>query len=131
MNRSGHAARCFAELEDLCSDQILVIYDDVNLDLGRLRLRPSGGPGGHRGLESIVESLRTERIPRLRMGIRQTDTEIDGEAIVEFVLGPFASDEVDAVSVMVQRAADACEVWLDEGVDSAMNLFNRPAVVAE
>ena len=131
MNRSGHAARCFAELEDLCSEQILVIYDDVHLDLGRLRLRPSGGPGGHRGLESIVESLRTESIPRLRMGIRQSDSELDGEAIVDFVLGSFATDEMEEVFSMVKRAADACEAWLDEGMDSAMNRFNRPAVVAE
>lgn len=131
MNRSGYAARCFAELEDLRSEQILVVYDDVNLDLGRLRVRPSGGPGGHRGLESIVESLRTDHIPRLRMGVRQPGNEINGEAIVEFVLGPFESEEQEAVSAMVRRAADACDTWLKEGVDSAMNRYNRPAVSEE
>lgn len=121
MNRSGHAARCLVERYDLAADRILVVYDDVALLLGRLRLRPGGSPGGHRGLESVVNELRSDRIPRLRLGIAPEE---EPEDLVDFVLAPFAEAEREAVDGMVERAADACESWLTDGVETAMNRFN-------
>jgi PTH1 family peptidyl-tRNA hydrolase len=124
MNRSGHAARCLLERHGLDPEQILVVYDEINLPLGRLRLRRSGSPAGHRGLESILENLRTGEIPRLRLGIAPESGVPGGEDLPDFVLAPFTGDEEETVAEMVRRAADACEAWVAEGVEVAMNRFN-------
>ncbi|HJX29779.1 MAG TPA: aminoacyl-tRNA hydrolase [Thermoanaerobaculia bacterium] len=124
MNRSGFAARCLLERHGLDPAEILVIYDEVNLPLGRLRLRRSGSPAGHRGLESILESLRTDQVPRLRLGIAPESGTPAGEGLPDFVLAPFADGEGETVDEMIRRAADACEVWAAEGVEVAMNRFN-------
>lgn len=124
MNRSGWAARCLLESHGLDPAGVLVVYDEVALPLGKLRLRKSGSPGGHRGLESVIENLRTDQVPRLRLGIFPEDGPPRGEDLVEFVLGPFPPDQREAVDAMVARAADACEVWLREGAEAAMAKFN-------
>ncbi|MDP9122155.1 MAG: aminoacyl-tRNA hydrolase, partial [Acidobacteriota bacterium] len=124
MNRSGYAARCLLERHGLLPASILVVYDEVNLPLGRLRLRKSGSPAGHRGLESIIENLRTDQVPRLRLGVGGPEGPPPGEALVDFVLSPFAPDEAGQVEAMVRRAADACECWLADGADLAMNRWN-------
>lgn len=124
MNRSGHALRCLRERRGLEPERMLVVYDEVQLPLGRLRMRPGGGPGGHRGMESVVESLRTDRVPRLRLGCGSEAGASVGDDLVRYVLSPFEADERGAAEEMIERAADACEVWLDEGVDVAMNRTN-------
>lgn len=124
MNRSGYAVRCLVEGRGLQTRNILVVYDDVNLPLGRLRLRPSGGPGGHRGMESIVQNLQTEDIPRLRLGIAAAETDISSDDLVEFVLSTFVADEEETVQELIEKAADACESWLQEGNEATMNRFN-------
>ncbi len=124
MNRSGYAARCLVELRQIEPGSILVVYDEINLPLGKLRLRRSGSPAGHRGLESILESLRTDQVPRLRLGVAPADGPPPGEDLAGFVLSPFAEDEREAAEAMIVRAADACEVWLREGMDTAMGKFN-------
>src|SRR5690349_22027627 len=73
MNRSGYAARCFVERLEIDPASVLVVYDEINLPLGKLRLRRSGSPAGHRGLESVIENLRTAEIPRLRLGVAGPD----------------------------------------------------------
>lgn len=124
MNRSGWAARCLLETHGLDPADVLVVYDEVALPLGRLRLRKSGSPGGHRGLESVIENLRTDQVPRLRLGVSPEDGPPRGEDLVEFVLDPFPPDQREAVAAMVSRAADACEIWVREGADAAMAKFN-------
>lgn len=125
MNRSGYAVRCLIERHGIAVEEVLVAYDDVNLPLGRLRLRRSGSPGGHRGMESVIASLRTEEVARLRMGVAGgPDGAPAGDALVEYVLAPFAPEEGEAVAAMLQRAADACESWLTEGPEVAMNRHN-------
>jgi PTH1 family peptidyl-tRNA hydrolase len=143
MNRSGFAARCLLELHGLTPAMALVVYDEVNLPFGRLRLRRSGSPAGHRGIESILENLRTAEVPRLRIGIAgpgAADGAVGangaggadgaggegdpGEAMVAHVLSPFTAAEEEALAPVIQRAADACEVWLREGIDAAMSRFN-------
>ena len=125
MNRSGYTARCLAELHGLSPADILVVYDEVNLPLGRLRLRRGGSPAGHRGMESILENLRTDEVPRLRLGVAPEAGPPPGADLAEFVLGPFHPEEQEAAEALIHRAADACEAWLTEGVDAAMNQFNR------
>ncbi|MFL6291733.1 MAG: aminoacyl-tRNA hydrolase [Thermoanaerobaculia bacterium] len=123
MNRSGWAARCLVETHGLDPAAVLVVYDEVALPLGKLRLRKSGSPGGHRGLESVIENLRTDQVPRLRLGIAPEEPP-RGEDLVEFVLAPFPPGEREAVEAMIARAADACEAWVREGAEAAMAKFN-------
>lgn len=137
MNRSGYAARCLVERYGLELEDLLVVYDEVALPLGRLRLRPGGSPAGHRGLESVIGELRSDRIPRLRLGIaplppepEEGETEAQEgaaplpEDLVDFVLSPFAPEEREVVDGMVSRAAEACQLWLEEGVEAAMGRYN-------
>ncbi|HSS51150.1 MAG TPA: aminoacyl-tRNA hydrolase [Thermoanaerobaculia bacterium] len=125
MNRSGHAAHCFVERYELDPSSVLVVYDEVNLPLGKLRLRRAGSPAGHRGLESILESLRTAEVPRLRLGVAPPgEDRPPGEDLADFVLSPFAEDEREETEAMIRRAADAVEVWLKEGAEAAMGKFN-------
>ena len=124
MNRSGWAARCLAERHALEAAAVLVVYDEVNLPLGKLRLRRAGNPAGHRGLESILESLRTAEVPRLRLGVAPPGERPPGEDLADFVLSPFAEGEREEAEAMIRRAADAVEVWLREGAEAAMGKFN-------
>jgi PTH1 family peptidyl-tRNA hydrolase len=149
MNRSGYALRCLSDQVGYAPQDILVVYDDVSLLLGTLRLRGKGSPGGHRGLESIVEWMQTVQIPRLRLGIlpetsepslSQAPTAVreeEGElgdsdrlrgttvnGLADFVLAPFLNEELPIVDEMVRRAADACESWLEVGLEKTMNQFN-------
>jgi len=125
MNRSGHAARCLLERRGLEPPAVLVVYDEASLPLGRLRLRPAGSPGGHRGMESVIASLRTDQVPRLRLGIAPEGEPPGGDELVDFVLEPFARAERETAAEMVERAADACLAWLEEGAEAAMNRFNQ------
>ena len=124
MNRSGFAVRCLVERRRLSPSNLLVVYDDVHLPLGRVRLRPAGGPGGHRGMESIVQNLRTEEIARLRLGVGPLDGELEGDELVDFVLAPFDVSEKLAVEDLIDKAIDACESWWNEGNETTMNRFN-------
>lgn len=124
MNRSGYAARCLVELHGFRPEEVLVVYDELALPLGRLRLRPKGSPAGHRGMESVLQNLRTDRVPRLRIGIAPEDHVPEGDEVVDFVLSPFSPDEMESVDQIIPRAADACEAWLERGIDVAMNEFN-------
>ena len=131
MNRSGYSARCLSERNGYAPENILVVYDEVHLPLGRLRLRGSGSPGGHRGMESIIENLRTTAVPRLRLGIAEDESEqADGSTagseagLTDFVLAPFAGGEAETAARMVSSAADCVLSWVDRGVDITMNEYN-------
>ena len=123
MNRSGYAVRCLAERRGYLPEHVLVVYDEVRLPLGKLRMRREGSPAGHRGLESVIEGLRSDQVPRLRLGVAGTDAP-SGEALPDYVLSPFDPAELEIAEPMILRAADACEAWLEEGIDIAMNRFN-------
>jgi PTH1 family peptidyl-tRNA hydrolase len=124
MNRSGYAARCLLEVHQLEPAAVLVVYDEINLPLGKLRIRRSGSPAGHRGMESVIENLRTDEVARLRLGVASENGPPPGEDLVGFVLAPFTAEEAETVAAMIVRAADACETWLAEGAEAAMNRFN-------
>lgn len=120
MNNSGEAVRALLDYYRLSPTDLLVVCDDVNLPLGRLRLRARGSAGGHNGLKSIIAHLGTEEFPRLRLGV---GTPEPGE-MVDHVLGRFAKAERDLLREQVGRAADAVECFLQAGIDEAMNRFN-------
>lgn len=121
MNRSGEALSAVAGFYKIAHAEILVVLDDMALELGRLRLRPEGGTGGHNGLESIIVHLGTEAIPRLRIGIGAAPS----EGAVDYVLGRFFEEEMPIVQKTVERAGEAVKCAIDKGVLSAMNLFNK------
>ena len=126
MNRSGYAARCLVEVHGFTPEEILIVYDEVALPLGRLRLRRGGSPAGHRGIESILQQLRTDQIPRLRLGVgrREPAEPSPPTGLADFVLAPFEPEEREGVAAMIDRAASACEIWAAEGIDAAMSKWN-------
>ena len=121
MNRSGMVT---LQLRNHCSGdspRIVVVYDDFNLPLGKIRLRERGSAGGHNGMESIIEALQTEEFLRLRVGIADENFE---ENAIDFVLSPFQGDSKALVDEMVERAVDALESLLTVGAEKTMTLFN-------
>ncbi len=124
MNRSGWAIACLADHYALTPEHCLVVYDDVALPLGRVRLRAFGSPGGHRGLESIVENLESESVPRLRLGIRPPAPAELPTDLSEFVLAPFAVEELDEVERLIERGVAAAASWCSDGIEATMNRFN-------
>ncbi|MBI2844106.1 MAG: aminoacyl-tRNA hydrolase [Armatimonadetes bacterium] len=121
MNLSGEAVAYIARREKIDPSEILIVYDDMALQLGRIRIRPEGSSGGHKGMKSIIERLGTQEFPRLRVGIGSAD-----RGAVEHVLSKFSRNEVPIAREAVQRAADAVETILGEGIEPAMNLYNSP-----
>jgi PTH1 family peptidyl-tRNA hydrolase len=121
MNRSGQPLHAIAQFFKISPEQILVVVDDFSLPLGRLRIRQSGGPGGHNGLESIIVQFGTEEIPRLRVGIGPAPS----EGSIDYVLSNFFEEEKPLVRSTVERAAEAVKCAVDKGVVSAMNTFNK------
>ncbi len=121
MNHSGQAVVGLAGFYKIEPADIFVVTDDVALPLGRLRARPDGGAGGHNGLKSIIQSLATQAFPRMRVGVGRGDSRRD---LADHVLGRFDADERDTVSAAVLRAADATEVFLSDGIERVMNVFN-------
>jgi peptidyl-tRNA hydrolase, PTH1 family len=121
MNRSGHPLFAIAQFFKIAPQEILVLLDDLSLPLGRLRIRQSGGAGGHNGLESIIAQFATEEMPRLRIGIGNAPA----EAASDYVLSNFFEEEKPLVRSTITRAADAVKCAIDKGVVSAMNTFNK------
>jgi PTH1 family peptidyl-tRNA hydrolase len=119
MNLSGQAVQAFSAFYKIATEDLLVIVDDAELPLGRLRARKDGGAGGHNGLKSVIECLGTNAFARLRIGVGRGPGEL-----ANHVLGRFRPDEHDVISAAVRRAADATEVFIARGIEPAMNAFN-------
>jgi len=122
MNLSGEAVSALMSFYKIDLDEVLIVCDDVNLPLGRLRARRSGSEGGNNGLKSISASLGTTGYMRLRIGAGRGDPRRD---LADHVLSRFAGDERSAVETAIDRAADAVELWIAEGITPVMNAFNR------
>jgi len=127
MNRSGYPLFAVAQFYKIEPKEILVVLDDFALPLGRLRLRARGGPGGHNGLESIIVQFGTEEIPRLRIGIGDAPR----ERSVDYVLSRFLDEEKPIVRAAIDRAVEAVKCAIDNGLVSAMNIFNKPQETQE
>jgi peptidyl-tRNA hydrolase, PTH1 family len=126
MNLSGSALRPYLRrpMFDPTQD-LLIIVDDVALPLGRLRLRAEGSAGGHNGLKSIEDALSSRTYGRARIGVAPEDPRRLGDDLADYVLSPFGKDERAELLDQMPRVTSAVETWLTDGIDRAMNLFNR------
>lgn len=125
MNDSGRSVQAVGHFFKAAPTQTLVVYDDVDLPLGRLRFRTNGSAAGHNGIRSLISSLGTQEFPRLKVGIAAADGRPAGERMIGHVLGKFRAEEQPVLQNVIQRAADAVLSAVDRGLDAAMNVFNR------
>ena len=128
MNRSGLCVVQVMRQFDHPREDLLVICDDVNLELGRLRIRRAGSAGGHKGLTSVIEALHSRDFARLRLGVGSPR---EGADMMRYVLAPFRREERNTVRAMLEEAAQAAETWAYYGADEAMNKFNQRASSGE
>ncbi len=122
MNLSGRAVAPLANRHSLLPGHLIVIYDDADLPVGKIRLRARGSAGGHGGLKSIIAALGSAEFPRVRIGIGRSS----GSDLIEHVLSRFGPQEREPVDQAIERAADAVEYLLAHGIEPAMNRFNAP-----
>lgn len=122
MNRSGNATRALLKFYKLDPNHLLVAYDDVDLPFGAIRLKHSGGSAGHKGMQSILEQLGTDRFPRLRLGVGRPPGQMQA---ADYVLKPFNQDEEDFLANFIERAADSAQAFFVHGIDYAMTHYNR------
>jgi len=121
MNLSGNSVKACADYYDLDQGNILVIHDDLDLPVGRIKVGRKSGSGGHKGVASIIRNLGTMEFPRVKIGIGRPRY---GEPVEDFVLEPFYKDQQEAIRRVIQGAVQACELFVSEGVESAMNAIN-------
>jgi len=121
MNHSGESVRAAVDYYGLEFEKLLVIHDDLDLPLGRIKLVKNGGAGGHKGITSLIQHLGTTKFPRIRIGIGRPRY---SESVEEFVLKPFYKDELEIIREVIRRAVQACELFVSQGIESAMNIVN-------
>jgi peptidyl-tRNA hydrolase, PTH1 family len=123
MNRSGQALGALASLTEFHpGEDLLVVVDDAALDVGRVRFRPRGSPGGHNGLKSVSRALGSDDYPRLRIGVGVAP---EGADLSDWVLSPMDPEDEDVILGLLPELVKGVEVWGVEGMESAMNSFNR------
>ena len=124
MNLSGEAVRALVNFYQVPTERLLVAFDEIDLPLGTLRLRPEGGSAGHNGMRSIIEQLGTEKVPRLRIGVGRPS---GSKAAAGYVLKDFRGEDLEIITSTLDRAADAAETFVRDGLTTAMNRFNGAA----
>jgi PTH1 family peptidyl-tRNA hydrolase len=128
MNLSGRAVQQVVKFYQVPLQEVLVVCDDLNLKLGQVRMRASGSAGGQKGLQSILQVLATEEVPRLRIGIDRPPLQMDS---ADYVLSRFRKEELDVVDQAVTRAANGVEIWIRDGIAAAMNQTNGSVTETE
>ncbi|TXL63445.1 aminoacyl-tRNA hydrolase [Cerasibacillus terrae] len=122
MNLSGESVRPILDYYDIPPENLLVIFDDLDLPTGKIRLRQKGGHGGHNGIRSIIDQLGTKDFKRLRIGVGRPETNM---SIVNYVLSTFAKKEQEAVHKSIRQAAEASLTWLEKPFSEVMNEWNK------
>lgn len=120
MNLSGRAVASVAKKKGLEANRILVIYDDLDLPLGKIRLRPGGSAGGHRGVASVIEHLGSADFPRLKIGISRPP---EGE-VIPYVLSRFTPSEQEILAKVIPAATEAIRIWKEKGLEAAQRACN-------
>lgn len=131
MNLSGQSIRAVIDWYKLPPESVLVIYDDMDLPIGKLRLRQSGSAGGHNGMKSTIAHLNSQNFPRLRIGIGSPKQKSGDGEVVSHVLGRFSGAENQAMNEVLKLVVDAVELSLKQGIPKAMSLYNNRSVELE
>ncbi len=121
MNLSGESVRAAADFYKVEPDHIIVVYDDISLDVGQLRIRTKGSAGGHNGIKNIIAHLGTQEFPRIKVGVGNKPPRMD---LADYVLSRFSKEEKGEMEDAYKTAAEAVEAYIKEGPDAAMNRFN-------
>jgi PTH1 family peptidyl-tRNA hydrolase len=127
VNLSGRSVVGLVHKYDIPLSDFLVIYDDLDLPLGKIRLRQSGGSGGHKGMNSIISALGSEDFPRIRVGIGRPQVEgqsMSEDAIVNYVLSDFSPQEEASIKPVIARVSESIDCFLTQGIEAAMSKFN-------
>lgn len=127
VNESGKAVMAAVHWRKIDLADILIVVDDFNLSVGRVKINAAGSAGGHNGMASIIQVLGTRDVPRIRLGIGDDAGRCDRD----FVLSTFREDELPAVKEMMETAVDAVETWMRDGIEHCMSQFNRKPARAE
>lgn len=123
MNLSGESIRPLMDYYDIDMDDVVLIYDDLDLPAGKIRLRQKGGHGGHNGVRSTIEHLGTKAFKRVRLGVGRP---VNATPVIDYVLGKFPKEEKEAVEQSIHQAADAVETWVKgKPFIDVMNEFNQ------
>ncbi len=125
MNKSGQAVAPLVQFYKVPLERLLLIYDDLDLPLGAIRLRPSGGSGGHRGVRSVIRQLGSREFVRLRIGIGRPPGRMDP---ADYVLQDFSASEEEVLIQVLDLALDVIETWLVEGIETAMSQYNSRVI---
>lgn len=121
MNLVGRSVSSLARYYRIHHSNLIVVYDDLDLPLGTVRIRPDGGSGGHKGMASIIDSLQLNQIPRMRIGIGRPSGMMDP---ADFVLHDFRAEDADLLDITLQRSADCIQLLIFDGIETAMNTCN-------
>ena len=121
MNLSGEAIKKYVDFYKLPLENVLVIYDDMDTEIGQIRVRAKGGAGSHNGMKSVVHELKTEDFPRIRVGIGRPVGEFDR---IDYVIGSIPDEEYIELQMTQKKAVDAILTYITNGIDDAMNQFN-------
>ncbi|MDU1006615.1 MAG: aminoacyl-tRNA hydrolase [Clostridium butyricum] len=119
MNLSGESVREVVDFYKLSNDDVLVIYDDISLDVGRLRIREKGSAGGHNGIKSIIAHLGTDIFPRIKVGVGQPNVDL-----VNYVLGKFTKEEMEVLNESIDASTRAAKEIISNDIKTAMNIYN-------
>ncbi len=122
MNLSGESVRELVDYYKVSAQDIIVIYDDISLDVGQLRIRKKGSAGGHNGIKSIISHLGTDEFPRIKIGVGEKPKDWD---LADYVLSRFKEDEEKVIREALKDSSDACRMIISDGMDAAMNKYNK------
>jgi PTH1 family peptidyl-tRNA hydrolase len=126
MNLSGKCVRQILDYYKIDTKDIIVIYDDISLDVGKIRIRPKGSAGGHNGIKSIISHLGTEDFPRVRIGIGNKLLQMD---LADYVLGKFNEDERLVINKTLNISSEAIECIINNGIEKSMNKYNSMNII--
>ena len=121
MNNSGESVVEFVRFYKEPLEKVIVVYDDMDTDVGKIRVRAKGGPGSHNGMKSLVHELKSEDFPRIRVGIGKPKNEFDR---IDYVIGRIPNEEYIVLQEGEDLAVDAVEYWIENGIDNTMNVYN-------
>lgn len=122
MNLSGESVRELIDFYKVSNEEIIVIYDDISLDVGQLRIRKKGSAGGHNGIKNIISHLGTDEFMRIKVGVGDKPKDWD---LADYVLSRFPKEDEDKIREALKKSSMACETIITKGIEAAMNLYNK------